>query len=109
MLQKRIADEREGIEITPEEWTEEVRGMYGQRGFTEPEVEIHVSRIVQDKELWLEEMVAKELRIGAGDLGEPKSRALIMGASYVVGGAVPVIPFLCLPVDTALWVAVIAT
>src|SRR5690348_8031501 len=56
MLQKRIADEREEIETKPEEETEELRVMYRQRGFTEPEVEILVSRIVQDKELWLEEI-----------------------------------------------------
>jgi predicted membrane protein (TIGR00267 family) len=32
-----------------------------------------------------------------------------MGVAYIVGGAVPVIPFLLMPVDTALWVAIAAT
>ncbi|MEK7546207.1 MAG: VIT1/CCC1 transporter family protein, partial [Patescibacteria group bacterium] len=73
------------------------------------EVAILVKRITADKKLWLEEMVAKELRIGAGDLEEPKSRALIMGAAYIAGGAVPVLPFLVLPVGAALRVSVVAT
>lgn len=108
MLEKRIADERREIEEKPGEETEELRVMYRQRGFSEDEIAILVRRIVADKELWLEEMMAKELRIGAGDLEEPKSRALIMGAAYVAGGAVPVIPFLLLPVEKALVVAVAA-
>jgi len=109
MLEKRIEDERREIEEKPEEETEELCVMYRQRGFSEDEIGILVKRICADKELWLEEMMAKELRIGAGDLEEPSSRAIIMGASYVVGGAVPVVPFLLLPVDTALWVAIVAT
>jgi predicted membrane protein (TIGR00267 family) len=108
MLEKRIEDERREIEEKPEEETEELRIMYRQRGFSPDEIEILVKRITADKKLWLEEMIAKELRIGTGELEEPKSRALIMGASYVAGGAVPVIPFLLLPVGTALWVAVVA-
>lgn len=109
MLEKRIEDERQEIEDKPEEETEELRVMYRQRGFSEDEIAILVKRITADKELWLEEMTAKELRIGAGDLEEPKSRAIVMGASYVIGGAVPVIPFLLLPVDAALKVAVAAS
>lgn len=109
MLEKRIADERQEIEEKPEEETEELRVMYRQRGFSEEEIAILVKRITADKELWLEEMTAKELRIGAGDLEEPTSRAFVMGAAYVLGGAVPVVPFLLLPVDHALKVAVCAT
>lgn len=109
MLQKKIDDEREEIETKPEEETEELRVLYRQRGFSEEEIAILVRRVTADKDLWLEEMMAKELFIGKNDIEEPKSRALVMGAAYVIGGAVPVIPYLCLPVRTALPVSVIAT
>ncbi|WKZ29133.1 MAG: VIT1/CCC1 transporter family protein [Patescibacteria group bacterium] len=109
MLEKKIADEREEIETKPEEETEELRVMYRQRGFSPDEVEILVRRITANKELWLEEMVAKELRIGMHDLEEPNSRAVIMGFSYVAGGAVPLLPYLVLPVGFALPVSVVAT
>jgi predicted membrane protein (TIGR00267 family) len=108
MLEKRIADERREIEEKPEEETEELRVMYRQRGFSEEEIAILVKRITADKELWLEEMTAKELRIGAGDLEEPTSRAAVMGVAYVLGGAVPVVPFLLMPVGPALKTAVCA-
>lgn len=109
MLEKRIDDERREIEEKPEEETEELRVMYRQRGFNEEEIAILVKRITADKELWLEEMTAKELRIGAGDLEEPKSRALVMGLSYVVGGAVPLVPYLVMPVQSAIFASVAAT
>jgi predicted membrane protein (TIGR00267 family) len=109
MLEKKIADERREIETQPEEETEELRVMYRQRGFSEDEIEILMRRITQNKALWLEEMVAKELRIGMSDLVEPNSRAIIMGISYVIGGAVPLVPYLLLPVGIALPVSVVAT
>ncbi len=109
MLEKKIADEREEIETKPEEETEELRVMYRQRGFSPEEIDILVRRITANKELWLEEMVAKELRIGMSDLDEPKSRAVVMGFSYVVGGAVPLLPYLFLPVRTALPLSIAAT
>lgn len=109
MLEKRIEDERKEIEEKPEEEAEELRVMYRQRGFNEDETSILVKRITADKELWLEEMMAKELRIGAGDLEEPTARAFVMGMAYVVGGAIPVLPFLLMPVGVALPVAITAT
>ncbi len=109
MLEKKIADEREEIETKPEEETEELRVMYRQRGFSPDEVELLVRRITQNKELWLEEMIAKELRIGTADLDEPKSRALVMGLAYIVGGAVPVLPYLFFGVRIALPISIIAT
>lgn len=108
-LQKRVDDERREIEEKPEEETEELREMYRERGFTEEEIEIVVKRITSDKDLWLEEMVAKELEIGQADLRTPKSHAMVMGLAYVAGGSVPVIPFLLLPVSTAIPVSVVAT
>lgn len=109
LLEKRIRDEREEIETKPEEETEELRVMYRQRGFSPDEVEILVRRITQNKELWLEEMVAKELRIGTGELDEPKSRALVMGFAYIAGGAIPVLPYLLWPISSAIFVSVAAT
>lgn len=108
MLEKRIEDERREIEEKPEEETEELRVMYRQRGFSEDEIAILVRRITADKKLWLEEMTAKELGIGSADLEQPTSRALVMGVAYIVGGAVPVLPFLLLPIDAALKVSVVA-
>ncbi len=109
MLEKKIADERRKIETRPEDEAEDLRVMYRERGFSEEEVAILARRITGNPSLWLEEMVSKELRIGMNDLVEPNSRAVIMGGSYVLGGAVPLAPYLLLPVDAALPVSIVAT
>lgn len=108
VLEKRIRDEKEEIETKPEEETEELRLMYRARGFNEEEIGILVRRIISDKKLWLEEMIAKELRIGGGELDEPRQNALIMGLAYVIGGAIPVLPYALLPIVPAIWASVLA-
>lgn len=109
MLQKKIDDEREEIETKPEEETEELRVLYRQRGFSEEEIAILVRRVTADKDLWLEEMMAKELRIGGGDLDEARGGALVMGVAYVLGGAVPVLPYMLIPLAYAVPVSIVAT
>lgn len=109
MLEKRIEDERRKIESDPRSETADLRGMYLQRGFSEAETEILVRRITADKALWLEEMTSKELKIGTGDLEEPKSRALVMGIAYVIGGGIPLLPYLIVSVRPAIVVSVAAT
>lgn len=108
-LQKRVEDERREIEKKPEQETEELRVMYRERGFTKEETDLVVNRITSDKDLWLEEMVAKELGIGKADLRSSKSHALVMGLAYVVGGSVPVLPYVVLPVRLALPLSILAT
>jgi len=109
LLEKKIRDERREIEEKPEEETEELRVMYRERGFSEDEIKIIVKRITQNKELWLEEMVTKELHIGKIQLDEPNGHAAIMGFAYIVGGSVPILPYLFLPVQLATLVSVIST
>lgn len=109
LLQRKIAEEREEIETKPEEEREELAAMYRERGFDDAEVAILVRRITSDKRLWLEEMIAKELRIGLGELEMPASNAAVMWTAYTVGGFVPVIPFLLLPIPAAIAVSVLCT
>lgn len=109
MLEKRIDDERKKIEADPLTETNDLRNMYLQRGFTEAETEILVKRITANKSLWLEEMTYKELKIGAGDLEEPKSRAVVMGMAYIIGGGIPLLPYLIMSVRPALVVSIAAT
>ena len=106
MLERAIKEEEYEIEHAPEQEREELRDMYRERGFTPDEVEILVRRITSDKKLWLEEMMAKELKINAVDLEEPTKNAFVMGVSYVCGGVIPLAPYLFLPLGTASVVAV---
>jgi predicted membrane protein (TIGR00267 family) len=109
LLEEAIREEREEIEQDPEGEKEELKVMYRSRGFTEDEVDIIVRRITADKDLWLEEMVAKELRIGALERETPKWSALVMFLSYLVGGVIPIAPYLGMPIGAASAAAVALT
>lgn len=109
MLLQAIAEEEHEIETEPEREKEELRGMYKTRGFSDDEIEILVRRVTSDKKLWLEEMIAKELKIGGMDLEEPNKNAVVMFLSYIAGGVVPVLPFAFLPVPSAMIVASVVT
>lgn len=109
LQEHKIREEREEIETKPEEETEELRVMYRERGFNEEEVGILVRRVTANKELWLEEMMAKELKIGHADLDQPGNGAMVIGLAYIIGGAVPVAPFIFLPILPASILAIAAT
>jgi predicted membrane protein (TIGR00267 family) len=109
MLEQAIKEEEWEIENEPEKETDELRAMYRSRGFTAEETDILVRRITADKKLWLEEMIAKELKIGANDLAVPNQSAFVMFFSYVAGGIVPVAPYFFLAPRAASLVAATAT
>ena len=105
MLEQAVREERQEIETEPERETDELRAMYRSRGFDPAEVEILVRRITGDKKLWLEEMIAKELKIGALELEGPKQSALVMFFAYLAGGVIPVLPYAFFAVPRASIVA----
>ena len=41
--------------------------------------------------------------------GSPLQGALIMGAAFGLGAAVPVIPYVLFPIEVAIWASVVAT
>lgn len=109
MLEQAIKEEEWEIENEPEKETDELRAMYRTRGFTDEETEILVRRVTADKRLWLEEMIAKELKIGANELASSHQNGTVMLFSYMAGGLIPVMPFFFLAPKTASVVAVIGT
>ena len=76
--------------------------MYKARGFADQEIEIITRRLMSNPELLLEDMAHKELGIPTEALEEPLGNALVMGTTYVLGGLVPVLPYLLLPLPVAM-------
>lgn len=105
LLEQKIREEKKEIEEHPEKEALELETMYRARGFNNEETALLVKRITSDKKLWLEEMMAKELRIGAGELDNTESGALYMWLAYSIGGLIPVLPFVFFDVTVAIAVA----
>lgn len=108
-LENLLAREKESIENDPEGERREIREMYKTRGFTAKEVTLIERRLFSDKRWLLEDMAHKELGICPQALEEPARNAWAMGMSYIVGGLVPLLPYLFLPMRTGLAVSNAAT
>jgi predicted membrane protein (TIGR00267 family) len=66
--------------------------------------------MAQHPSVLLKTMVEKELglthRLAEGS---PLQGALIMGAAFGLGAAVPVLPYVLFPIEVAIWASVVAT
>jgi predicted membrane protein (TIGR00267 family) len=108
-LERLLREEEEAIAKDPEGERQELWAMYQARGYSNEEIAIVVNRLLSDKRLLLEDMAHKELGICPATLDEPMRNALVMGIAYVMGGLIPVLPYLAFPVHTALPISIGST
>ena len=108
-LERLLREEEEEIARDPEGERQEIVEMYRLRGYSDEEIAIIARRLMSDPKLLLEDMAHKELGISPSTLEEPLGNALVMGTAYVAGGLVPVLPYLTLPMATAMPVSIIGT
>ncbi len=105
-LERLLREEEEEIANEPEKERQEIVEMYRSRGYAPNEVEIIANRLMSNPKLLLEDMAHKELGIFPDAMEDPLGNALVMGITYVGGGLVPVIPYLMLPISTAMPISV---
>ena len=106
----QIAGEREEVLERPGEAEAEMAYMFEEDGLPRGEALAMASRIAAHPGVLLKTMVEKELGLtGEHAEGSPMQGALVMGVSFGLGAAVPVLPYLILPIGVATWAAVVAT
>jgi predicted membrane protein (TIGR00267 family) len=97
--QSEIERERREIEEVPEIEREEIRQIYMKKAdFTDEELRLIVNRITGDKKAWLDSMMKEELGLFEERFENPVKVGLIMLAAFLVGGLVPITPFLLLSI-----------
>ena len=108
-LERLLREEEEEIAKEPEKERQEIWEMYRSRGYADEEIALIAKRLMSNPRLLLEDMAHKELGIFPATLEEPLGNAFVMGTAYVVGGLVPILPYLVLPVHAAVPVSILAT
>ena len=88
--------ERREIASHPDEERAELVATYRHDGYSMEEAETLADRIMQDRELALRVMAERELGISPEVPPDPRKDAAVMGASYVVGGLVPLSAYVVL-------------
>ncbi len=92
-FQKEIDREKFEIENMPEKEKDEVRSIYAAKGFKGNQLEAIVDHITSDRNLWLKCMMEEELGLIFESMDNPLKVGSVTGFSFMMGGFVPLIPF----------------
>jgi VIT1/CCC1 family predicted Fe2+/Mn2+ transporter len=102
----QIEKEREEVHGRPGESEAEVAYMLEQEGLDEAAARRVAAEMARVPNVLLKTMVEKELGISLEEGRDALQGAIVMGASFGLAALVPVIPYLVLPVGTALWASI---
>lgn len=106
---ERDREIRETVEL-PEEEAEEVRRVFRGYGMSPEDSEPVVDAIRSDQKRWVDFMMRFELGLEPPDPKRARRSATTIALSYVVGGLVPLMPYMFLAnIPEALAVSVVAT
>ena len=101
-----IEREREEVEQRPAESEAEVAYMLEQEGLAEAAAKRVAAELARQPAVLLKTMVEKELGIVVDEGRGAFAGAVVMGVSFGVAAAVPILPFLFAPVSVAVWISV---
>jgi predicted membrane protein (TIGR00267 family) len=103
---------REAYEIENErdEEVAELKNLYREKGLSEEEANLVVTKITSNKEKFLEDMLANELHMHRSRLENPYKVGAVVGLSFFVGAFVPLIPYLIfsLKVNSLTWSVILS-
>jgi vacuolar iron transporter family protein len=106
---KEMEREKYEIENFPDTEREEIRSLYFSKGFRGKILDDVVTQICSDKQVWLDVMMAEELRLEPVDTKEVLRISVIVTLASIAGSLIPLAPFFWMPAASALPVSIIAS
>jgi len=103
------AREYRHIEEVPNLEEEEIREIYSRKGFSEDLLDRIVATITANKDIWVAVMLAEEHQLSPTDRGKALRSAVIVGIAAIIGSLIPLIPFVFLPVQVSIYVAILVS
>jgi len=106
----QIADEREKVGEHSETAQAELAYLFEEEGLPTDEASVVAGVIGRHPEVLLNAKVLRQFGVSVeGAQGSPLQGALVMGASFALGALAPILPYVLLPLDVAIYVSVFAT
>jgi vacuolar iron transporter family protein len=90
---KELRKEVEEMREKPQVEREEIRRIYRDRGFEGDLLERVVDKITSNPRVWLKVMMTEELGLSS-QFGRPVGAAAVVFAAFLIGGSIPILPFL---------------
>lgn len=106
---RKLSEEKTEIEKFPEAEKKELLEIYVKDGWPSALAEQMALAASKNKQLFIREMAYHELYINLSEPNKPIKGGVFMFFSYVIGGSIPVIPYLFLPFSAALVMSVVVT
>lgn len=103
----QIEKERDEVHDRPGESEAEVAYMFEREGLDEASARAVAAELARVPGVLLKTMVEKELGIPLEEGRNAFQGALVMGASFGLAAVVPILPYLLLPLGTALWASIV--
>jgi predicted membrane protein (TIGR00267 family) len=97
--------EKRHIETVPLLEEQEIREIYQAKGFEGELLERIVKKITEDKDVWVNVMLAEEHRLAPITRKVAAKAAVIVGFAALVGSLIPLIPFFFFSVVSGIWVS----
>jgi VIT1/CCC1 family predicted Fe2+/Mn2+ transporter len=105
-----VAREHRETQEIPDEERREVAEIFHQYGLTDQELAPMLDALTRDPRRWVDFMMRFELGLEAPDPGREVKSALTIALSYVVGGLIPLLPYMLLAdMQSALLTSVVVT
>lgn len=104
--ERKLSEERFELREYPHEEKEELKNMYIVEGWPKKLAVEMAEFASQDKKLFLKEMAIHELKVFPDNTESPRRNAIAMLLAYIIGGLIPLLPYLLLPVATAIPVSI---
>jgi VIT1/CCC1 family predicted Fe2+/Mn2+ transporter len=106
----QIADEREKVAERPETAQAELAYLLEEEGLPVDAASVVAEVIGRHPEVLLNAKVLRQYGVAVEEAqGSPIQGAAVMGASFALGALAPILPYVLLPLDVAIYVSVIAT
>ncbi|HZY70037.1 MAG TPA: VIT1/CCC1 transporter family protein [Thermoplasmata archaeon] len=94
LIRRERARELRSIEQQPAAARAELLTSFEAQGFPQAEAELLTARVTANTARWVDRIMRDELHLVEGEQHEPLRHGAIIGFMYLVGGALPALPFL---------------
>ncbi len=109
VYQAEIEAERVEVHRDPEDEREEISVLFQEEGLSAENAATVADLIATSEESWLKTMTEKELGLTVADPGGVLTGAGIMGGAFLLGAAVPILPYIFATGTPALLISVALT
>lgn len=106
---RAVAEEKDQIKKFPKEEKEEMIGLFKKDGWPSELAYVMAEETARNPKLMLREMSYRELNLVPDSHESPVKKGVIMFISYIVGGFIPLTPYIFLPVKEAIMISIPVT